>query len=58
MKDVILNVLQEGLKYDDLRVEGSDAKYEVKIISDEFKGKTIIQRKNNLCIIRYLYKDR
>ncbi len=44
MKDVIINVLQEGLKYDDLRVEGSDAKYEVKIISDEFKGKTIIQR--------------
>jgi acid stress-induced BolA-like protein IbaG/YrbA len=44
MKDVILNVLQEGLQYDDLRVEGSDAKYEVEIISDEFKGKTIIQR--------------
>ena len=44
MKDVIFNVLKEGLKYENLIVEGSDAKYEVKIISDEFKGKTIIQR--------------
>jgi acid stress-induced BolA-like protein IbaG/YrbA len=44
MKDVIIKVLEDGLKYDDLKVEGSDAKYEVKIVSDEFKGKTIIQR--------------
>ena len=44
MKDVIINVLKEGLKYEDLIVEGSDAKYEVKIVSDEFKDKTIIQR--------------
>ena len=44
MKDVIINVLKEGLKYEDLVVEGSEAKYEVKIVSDEFKGKTIIQR--------------
>ena len=44
MKDVIINTLKEGLKYDDLIVEGSDAKYEVKIVSDEFDGKTIIQR--------------
>ena len=44
MKDVIINVLKEGLKYEDLVVEGSEAKYEVKIVSDEFEGKTIIQR--------------
>ena len=44
MKDVIVNLLQEGLMCDDLKVEGSDAKYEVKIVSDEFEGKTIIQR--------------
>ena len=44
MKDVIINVLKEGLKYEDLIVEGSDAKYEVKIVSYEFKDKTIIQR--------------
>ena len=44
MKDVIINVLKEGLKYNNLVVEGSEAKYEVKIVSDEFKGKTIIQR--------------
>jgi acid stress-induced BolA-like protein IbaG/YrbA len=44
MKDVIINVLKEGLKYEDLVVEGSEAKYEVKIVSDEFEGKKIIQR--------------
>jgi acid stress-induced BolA-like protein IbaG/YrbA len=44
MRDVIINTLKEGLKYDDLIVEGSEAKYEVKIVSDEFNGKTIIQR--------------
>jgi acid stress-induced BolA-like protein IbaG/YrbA len=44
MKDVIFNVLKEGLKYENLIVEGSDAKFEVNIVSDEFTGKTTIQR--------------
>jgi acid stress-induced BolA-like protein IbaG/YrbA len=37
-------VLKEGLKYENLIVEGSDAKFEVNIVSDEFTGKTTIQR--------------
>jgi len=44
MRDVIINVLKERLKHEDLIVEGSEAKYEVNIVSDEFIGKTIVQR--------------
>ena len=32
------------MKYDDLIVEGSEAKYEVQIVSNVFDGKSIIQR--------------
>tara|TARA_Y200000002_G_scaffold335319_1_gene302783 strand:- start:34 stop:264 length:231 start_codon:yes stop_codon:yes gene_type:complete len=44
MKDVITKVLSDGIKYDTLTVEGSESKYEVKIVSDVFDNKSTIQR--------------
>ena len=44
MKDVITKVISDGIKCDDLTVEGSEAKYEVQIVSNVFDGKSIIQR--------------
>ena len=44
MKDVITKILSEGINYDKLTVEGSDSKYEVKIVSDIFDNKSTIQR--------------
>jgi acid stress-induced BolA-like protein IbaG/YrbA len=44
MKDVITKVISDGIKYDDLTVEGSEAKYEVQIVSNVFDGKSTIQR--------------
>ena len=44
MKDVITKALSEGIEYDNLTVEGSESKYEVKIISDVFDKKSTIQR--------------
>ena len=44
MKDVITKVISGGIKYDDLIVEGSESKYEVKIVSNVFDGKSTIQR--------------
>ena len=44
MKDVITKALTEGIEYDNLTVEGSDSKYEVKIVSDIFDNKSTIQR--------------
>ena len=44
MKDVITKVISDGIKYNDLVVEGSEAKYEVQIVSNVFDGKSIIQR--------------
>ena len=44
MKDVITKVLSEEIEYDKLIVEGSESKYEVKIVSDVFNGKSMIQR--------------
>mgnify|MGYP001203215299 FL=1 len=44
MKDVITKILSEGINYDKLTVEGSDSKYEVKIVSDLFDNKSTIQR--------------
>ena len=44
MKDMITRVLSDGIKYSDLIVEGSEAKYEVQIVSDVFDGKSLIQR--------------
>ena len=44
MKDVITKVISDGIKYDDLIVAGSEAKYEVQILSNVFDGKSTIQR--------------
>ena len=44
MKDVITKALSEGIEYDNLTVEGSESKYEVKIVSDLFDDKSTIQR--------------
>ena len=44
MKDVISKAISDGFKYEDLIVEGSESKYEVQIVSNEFEGKSIIQR--------------
>ena len=44
MKDVITKALSEGIEYDNLTVEGSESKYEVKIISDVLDKKSTIQR--------------
>jgi acid stress-induced BolA-like protein IbaG/YrbA len=44
MKDVITKVLSKEIEYDKLIVEGSESKYEVKIVSDVFNGKSMIQR--------------
>ena len=44
MKDKITSALNKGIKFDDLSVDGAESKYTVSIISDEFDGKTTIQR--------------
>ena len=44
MKDVITKILSEGIRYDELTVEGSDSKYEVQIVSDVFENKSTIER--------------
>ena len=44
MKYLITKVLSGGIKYDKLTVEGSESKYEVKIVSDLFENKSTIQR--------------
>ena len=44
MKDVITKALSEGIEYDNLTVEGSESKYEVKIVSDVFDKKYTIRR--------------
>ena len=44
MNDVITKILSEGIKYNKLTVEGSESKYEVKIVSDVFDKKSTIQR--------------
>ena len=44
MKDTIADAISKVIKFDKLDVEGSESKYTVNIISDEFVGKTVIQR--------------
>ena len=44
MRDTIANAISNVIKYDKLDVEGSESKYTVNIISDEFIGKSIIKR--------------
>ena len=44
MKDEITKVLSQGVKYHSLIVEGSESKYEVRIVSDVFDNKSSIER--------------
>ena len=44
MKDIITKIISDGIKYENLIVEGSESKYEVQIVSDVFNGKSLIQR--------------
>ena len=44
MKDTIADAISKVIKFDKLDVEGSESKYTVNVISDEFVGKTVIQR--------------
>ena len=44
MKDIIENSINEGIKVDKLLVEGSESKYTVSVVSDEFISKSTIQR--------------
>ena len=44
MKDKIKEIIAEKFKYESLSVYGAESKYEVDIVSDEFDGKSIIQR--------------
>jgi len=44
MKDKIKEIIDEKIKYESLSVDGAESKYEVDIVSDEFTGKSIIQR--------------
>ena len=44
MKDLITSAISNVIKYENLSVEGSESKYTVSIISDEFIDKSIIQR--------------
>ncbi len=44
MEDIIKQILIENINQSTVNVEGGDAKYTVKIISDAFLDKTIIER--------------
>ena len=44
MKETITKAISNIIEFDKLDVEGSESKYTVSIVSDEFIGKTIIQR--------------
>ena len=44
MKDIIENSINKGIKVDKLLVEGSESKYTVSVVGDEFISKSTIQR--------------
>ncbi len=44
MKDKIESLINQGMKIRELSVEGAESKYTVNVISDEFDGKSTIQR--------------
>ncbi len=44
MEEIIKNILSESINESEVSVEGSEAKYTVKVVSDIFKDKTIIER--------------
>jgi len=44
MEDLIRKILTEKIKDSSIAVEGGEAKYTVKVVSDIFKDKTMIER--------------
>ena len=44
MEEVIKNILSESINKSEVSVEGSEAKYTVKVVSDIFSNKSIIER--------------
>ena len=44
MEDLIKKILTETIIDASVTVEGSESKYTVRVVSDVFKGKTIIER--------------
>tara|TARA_B100000902_G_C27054451_1_gene785822 strand:- start:554 stop:781 length:228 start_codon:yes stop_codon:yes gene_type:complete len=44
MKNKITEIINEKMEYESLSVEGAESKYEINIISNEFDGKSTIQR--------------
>ena len=44
MKNKITEIINEKMKYESLSVEGAESKYEINIVSNEFDGKSTIQR--------------
>ncbi len=44
MKNKITEIISQKIKYESLSVEGAESKYEVNIVSNEFDGKSTIQR--------------
>ena len=44
MEDLIKKILTEEISGSSVTVEGGEAKYSVKVVSDIFKDKTIIER--------------
>ena len=44
MEETIKNILSESIDKSEVSVEGSEAKYTVKVVSDIFIDKTVIER--------------
>ena len=44
MQTIIKDILQASFKDADIEVSGSESKYDVKIVSDDFQNKNIIER--------------
>ena len=44
MEEIIKNILSKSIDKSEVSVEGSEAKYTVKVVSDIFSNKSIIER--------------
>tara|TARA_B100001113_G_scaffold324269_1_gene295786 strand:+ start:2888 stop:3115 length:228 start_codon:yes stop_codon:yes gene_type:complete len=44
MKNKIVEIISDKMEYESLSVDGSESKYEVNIVSDEFDGMSTIER--------------
>tara|TARA_B100000427_G_C15495410_1_gene589600 strand:- start:1205 stop:1438 length:234 start_codon:yes stop_codon:yes gene_type:complete len=44
MQTIIKDILHSSFKDADIEVSGSESKYDVKIVSDDFQNKNIIER--------------